>query len=150
MTNVVPFGKTSEKPEDSDPTVWTCGGCGCQNFFLYSDGSTECSLCGSIDASQRGGWLEQLEPDPEFDEDTQPRENTSHGTEDFARAAVMKAVDKDAVAVVVLWPTGRVKLWSVFDRKDSEERKSWLRRTLDVAASPALGDRADTSSLPDK
>jgi hypothetical protein len=150
MSNVVQFGKKPEEPEDSNPTVWTCGSCGCQNFFLYSDGSTECSLCGSIDTNQRGGWLEQLEPDPEFDEDTQPRENVAHGTEDFARAAVVKAIDKEAVAIVVLWPTGRIKLWSVFDRSDSEERKGWLRRTLDVAASLALGERSDTNDLPDK
>lgn len=146
MTNIVQFGKPKEEEE---PKVWTCGRCGCQHFFLYSDGSTECSLCGSLDEVQRGGWLEQLKPDPEFDPDTQPRENVSHGVAELAKQAVLKSVDGDEVAIAVFWPTGRIRLWSVFDRHDTDERKGWLRRTFAAAVSLALGEKSDTDDLPE-
>jgi len=144
MTNVV----TLHPKEDEEPQVWTCGNCGSQDFMLYSDGSTECSMCESRDDSVRGGWVERLEPDPEFDEDITPRQLVHHSTPSFARNAVMRGVDDDACAVVVIWPTGRVKAWSIFDQHDSDERKAWYYAQLRVAGSLAFGVKDDAGVLP--
>jgi hypothetical protein len=146
MTNVVQFGKTPEEPNDE---VWTCAHCGSQNFFLYRDGRTECSLCHGMGDDAEGGWLENLNEADDFDKDIAPRQNVDHGTVDFARAAVVKSIDEHTVAVAVLWPTGRIKMRSVFSEADAPERKSWLKTTLAAAAGLALGERADTGDLPE-
>lgn len=144
MSNVVQFGAPKE-----DPKVWTCAGCGCQNFFLYSDGTTECSLCHHVGDDATGGWLENLRKDPDFDEDIVPRLNTPHGTADFAKAAVMKSVDADSVAIAVLWPNGKIRLWSIFDQTDTPERQAWFRRALQTCADLVFGVVSDPGDLPD-
>ena len=145
MTNVVQFGKTPEEPNDE---VWTCAHCGSQNFFLYSDGTTECSLCSFI-GDDAGGWLDNLSTAKDFDEDITPRQNVNHGVEDFAKQAIVRSLDGEEVAIAVLWPTGRLKLWSIFSNDDTPERKDWLRKMFSAAAGLALGEREDTSDLPE-
>lgn len=147
MSNVVQFG--AKPPEDDEPKVWTCAHCGCQNFFLYSNGDTECSLCHHIGSDATGGWLENLNQDPEFNEDIVPRLNTPHGTADFAKAAVMKGVDADTVAIAVIWPSGRIRFWSIFDETDSPERQAWLRQALQTSADLAFGVKSDPGDLPE-
>lgn len=133
MSNVTPLRPVAE------PRVWCCGHCGSQHFRLFEDGSTECALCEFVDTDQRGGWAEHAKPDPDFDDSKPTRLVTPHGTADFAKASILRSVDADAVALVVLWPDGRTKVWSIFDNKDSPERQAWLRNGLQIAADLALG-----------
>lgn len=123
----------------AEPRVWVCGHCGSQHFMLFEDGSTECALCDFVDAEQRGGWARQVKPDPDFDENMPTRLVTPHGTADFVRASVLKSVDDSTVAVVVLWPNGKIKTWSSLSKHDSPERQAWLREALQCAADLALG-----------
>ena len=144
--DIVPLHQ-EEKP---DPRVWTCAFCSCRTFYLYEDDSTECAMCGYHDPNPEGQWKERLRPDPTLDPNVVTRDIVPFGVASLARASVVKSIDDEAVAVAVLWPSGRIRLWSVFDHNDSPKRKSWLRKMLGITAGLALGDKSrDAGDLPD-
>lgn len=149
-SNPMPTDNIVQLKPKQDPRVWVCGHCGCQNFLLYEDGTTECALCRFKDAEQRGGWAEHTKPDPDFDPGSLvPRYDTDHGTADLAKAVILKSVDADAVGVVVVWPNGKIRLWSVFSVADTPERQGWFRRILQTAADVAFGVASDPGNLPE-
>lgn len=133
------------KPEE--PRIWVCGHCGNTGFLLFEDGSTECKLCGFHDHEPRGRWVEHVIEDKSYD--LPERDITDYATIDLAREAVLRSADRDTNVIVVIWPSGRLRVWSRFDHTDSDERKEWLRETLGAAAGLALGKPTGTRECPE-
>lgn len=149
MADIVQLHPTT-KPEA--PGVWTCSGCGSQTFYLFEDGTTACALCGFIGsgANESGGWLENLRPDPNMDPEIMPRARTDHGSADLARAAVLRdGRDPGAVAVVIIWPSGRLRVWLGLGGKAQGSEHGWFKDTLTAAADLAFGVRHDTGPAPE-
>jgi uncharacterized Zn finger protein (UPF0148 family) len=126
-------------PSDPEPRLWVCGHCGSRHFELYEDGSTVCALCEFKDEDQRGNWHETVKPDEKAEKPEFTRTITPYATIDFARQAVLKAPDEDTCAILVLWPNGRIRAWSVYDRTSDDKAKADFRNLLRQAEELLIG-----------
>ena len=149
MSDVVQFPGAAKAAPEAKDRIWTCALCGCQTFYLYEDGHTECGICGHHGYDASGGWAEQVKPSADFNNEMPKRANAPYGTADLARAAVLKAVDDQACALTVIWPTGRIKVWSVFNHRTNQDQKDWLHIAMRNAASLALGEPDSLDEMPE-
>lgn len=136
--------------EPTEPRIWTCH-CGCRTFELYEDGHTECALCGQTTIDENDGWAKIKKAATDATVDTPVRNVDQFDTADFAKASILKSIDNDTVAIVVIWPTGYIRGWSVFSNYDTPERKDWVKHTLSSAATLLIGgEPIGTDDLPEK
>ena len=47
-----------KRPDHATETVWTCGRCHSQVFFLHDDGHVECAACSHVPKAMRCGELQ--------------------------------------------------------------------------------------------
>lgn len=128
------FGRKPDEP-DSEPRIWTCV-CGCQDFELYEDNSTRCSLCGTVGL---GHLFEIAQSDGE--PPSAIRTSVNHGSIDLAKKSVLRdADDGDTMILMIARRDGVVRLWTKSDELTTDEQKRWIRSRFDAAASLAVGE----------
>lgn len=137
------FGKKPEA-EPEDPRIWVCV-CGCKDFMLHEDETTECALCGNIGD---GHWTKNLvdsdKPKPGY-----IRTSVDHGTVDLAKKSILRDVDEpDTLILVVGRRDGTLRAWTKSNELETPEQKEWLRSMMQGATGLMLDEPHETGEKP--
>lgn len=137
------FGRKPEA-EPEEPRIWVCV-CGCKDFMLREDETTECALCGRLGD---GHWTKNLtdsdEPPPSY-----IRTSVDHGTIDLAKKSLLRDVDDaDTLLLVVGRRDGTLRAWKKSDELESPEQREWIRSMMQGATALMLDEKFETEEKP--
>lgn len=138
MTDIIPFARKPEEPEEKEDLLWCCAHCDSTAFELYSDGTTACRGCGHRGEYPDGRWSDWTPIDDE--KPIVARGTTIYDSAAFAQQSIIRQINEETSILVIASDDGKIRLWSTHGNGSSPETKVTVHYLLEQAASLLLGE----------